>query len=140
MDSVWTLFVSALISSTLLPGGSEALLTYQISQHPSAWPMLVVVATVGNSLGSYITFMMGRLVAYYYPLKALDKPIHKRAKVWLNRWGSWTLLLAWLPLIGDPLCLLAGWLRVNLLLAFVAIALGKLLRFVVVGLVALQIV
>ena len=137
LESLWTLFVSAFISSTLLPGGAEALLAYQVSEQTSSPQVLIVVATLGNTLGSYFTFAMGAIVAHFYPLKALDKPTHLRAKRWLTQRGPWALLLAWLPVIGDPLCLIAGWLRLNLFYSFVAILIGKLLRFLVVALLAL---
>lgn len=137
LESLWTLFISALVSSTLLPGGSEGLLAYQVSQQPDAWILIVAVATLGNTLGSYITLAMGLLISRYYPLKSLDKPSQQRAKRWLIQRGPWVLLFAWLPLIGDPLCLLAGWLRVNLVFALLAIAIGKLLRFMLVAVLAL---
>lgn len=136
MESLWTLFASALISSTLLPGGSEALLVYQLKQSPDLMLLLVAVATLGNTLGSYITFAMGRLIARYYPLKTLEKPSHQRASRWINRAGPWTLLLAWLPIVGDPLCLVAGWLRLNPWISAVMILLGKAGRFWIVALLA----
>lgn len=137
LESLWTLFISAFISSTLLPGGVEALLAYQVSEQPQAAPTLILVATLGNTLGSNITFAMGALIARVYPLKVLDKPKQLRAKRWLTSRGPWVLLFAWLPIIGDPLCLLAGWMRLNLFYSFVAILVGKMLRFVLVALVAL---
>lgn len=137
MESLWTLFVSALVSSTLLPGGSEALLVYQIQQAPDQVLLLVTVATLGNTLGSYITFAMGRIIAKYYPLKSLNKPSHQRASRWIQNAGPWALLLAWLPIVGDPLCLVAGWLRLNLWLSALMILLGKAARFGVVALLAL---
>ncbi|HSG03844.1 MAG TPA: VTT domain-containing protein [Marinobacterium sp.] len=136
MESLWTLFASALISSTLLPGGSEALLIYQLQQAPSQMLLLIGVATLGNTLGSYITFAMGRLIAHYYPLRTLDKASHQRASRWIHRMGPWALLLAWLPIVGDPLCLMAGWLRLNLWLSALLILLGKAARFWVVALIA----
>lgn len=137
LESLWTLFISGFISSTLLPGGVEALLAYQVSEQTTSPLLLVAVATLGNTLGSYLTFGMGAALAHFHPFKALDKPTHLRAKRWLTQRGSWVLLLAWLPVIGDPLCLIAGWLRLNLFYSFVAILIGKLLRFLVVTLLAL---
>jgi len=136
MESLWTLFASALISSTLLPGGSEALLVYQLKQAPDQLLLLVGVATLGNTLGSYITFVMGRLVAHYFPFRSLDKPAHQRASRWINSAGPWALLLAWLPIVGDPLCLVAGWLRLNPWLSALMILVGKASRFWIVALLA----
>lgn len=130
-----TLFFSALVSSTLLPGGSEALLAWLLNQNQySAWT-LWLAATSGNVLGSLLTWGMGYWIARRYPLKTLDKPGHQRARDWLQKYGPASLLLAWLPLVGDPLCLVAGWLRFNFLLSFVMITLGKALRYaLIVGL------
>ena len=126
------LFLSALISSTLLHGGSEALLAWLVAsgEHP-LW-LLLLMATVGNVLGSLITWGMGYWVAHRFPLRALDKPEHQRARHWIERYGALVLLLAWLPVVGDPLCFVAGWLRVNLFASLVAITLGKLLRYAVI--------
>lgn len=126
------LFLSALISSTLLPGGSEALLAWLVASGEYPLWLLLFVATVGNVLGSLITWGMGYWVAHRFPLRALDKPEHQRARRWIERYGALVLLLAWLPVVGDPLCFVAGWLRVNLLASLVAITLGKLLRYAVI--------
>jgi len=131
--SPWALFVSALISSTLLPGGSEALLALQISQAQYPVWLLLVAATTGNVLGSMLTFAMGGWVARRYPLRALEKPAQQRAKRWLERFGPFSLLLAWLPLIGDPLCLVAGWLRFAWLPSLVMITLGKTIRYLLIA-------
>lgn len=126
------LFVSALISSTLLPGGSEALLAWLIaSGEHSPWRLLLM-ATLGNVLGSMITWGMGYWLARRFPLRALNKPEHQRAQRWVERYGALVLLFAWLPVVGDPLCFVAGWLRVNLLASLITITLGKTLRYAVV--------
>ncbi|PSL15827.1 membrane protein YqaA with SNARE-associated domain [Marinobacterium halophilum] len=126
------LFFSALISSTLLPGGSEALLAWLVAQASHPLWLLWLSATAGNVLGSVLTWGLGYWLARRYPLQALDKPQHQRAKRWLERYGPAGLLLAWLPLIGDPLCLMAGWLRLGFMASLVAITLGKALRYAVV--------
>lgn len=126
------LFLSALISSTLLPGGSEALLAWLVASGEHSLWLLLLMATVGNVLGSLITWGMGYWVAHRFPLRALDKPEHQRARHWIERYGALVLLLAWLPVVGDPLCFVAGWLRVNLFASLVAITLGKLLRYAVI--------
>lgn len=126
------LFFSALISSTLLPGGSEALLAWLVaSGEHSPW-LLLLMATLGNVLGSMITWGMGYWLAHRFPLRALNKPEHQRAQRWVERYGALVLLFAWLPVVGDPLCFVAGWLRVNLLASLITITLGKTLRYAVV--------
>ena len=126
------LFLSALVSSTLLPGGSEALLAWLVASGEHSLWLLLLMATVGNVLGSLMTWGMGYWVAHRFPLRALDKPEHQRARHWIERYGALVLLLAWLPVVGDPLCFVAGWLRVNLFASLVAITLGKLLRYAVI--------
>jgi membrane protein YqaA with SNARE-associated domain len=146
MDQLWSwlspsgvltlpgLFLSALISSTLLPGGSEALLALMVSQR-GEWLVPVTVATAGNVLGSMLTFVMGVWLRRRYPLRILT-PGQERARARLERYGPLALLLAWLPVIGDPLCLLAGWLRFHWLTSLVLIALGKTVRYLAVAGVA----
>ena len=130
----WTLFLSALISSTLLPGGSEALLLYKL--HGGGDPSsLVATATVGNVLGSLITYGMGRLgngAMHRKWLRMSDKEID-RAERWFGRYGQPSLLFAWLPVVGDPLCLVAGLLRSPLAWFLVLVAAGKLGRYAVLA-------
>ncbi|WP_036548682.1 YqaA family protein [Nitrincola lacisaponensis] len=127
------LFVSAFISATLLPGGSEALLAWMVHQGEYPVAQLIASATLGNVLGSLVTFGMGALLRLRYPLKTLDKPQHQRAKRWIEQYGAVALIMAWLPIVGDPLCFVAGWLGVRVSLSIVCIALGKLLRYLVVA-------
>lgn len=126
----WALFLSALISSTLLPGGSEALLLYKlhVGGDPSS---LVATATVGNVLGSLITYGMGRLgneAAHRKWLRMSEKDV-ARAEHWFGRYGRPSLLFAWLPVVGDPLCLVAGLLRSSLIWFVVLVGIGKLGRY-----------
>lgn len=123
------LFLSGLISATLLPGGSEALFGYMLYQDSFAALPLFLAVTSGNALGGVITFFMGWFLAARYPLKTLKKPQQVRAQRWLERWGPFALLLSWLPLVGDPLCFIAGWLRGRLWLSMLMILLGKAARY-----------
>ncbi len=130
--SLLTLFISGFVSATLLPGGSEALLAWQLSTGEyNPWSLWFAVTT-GNALGGILTFVMGWVIATYYPLKALNKPGQLRAKQWLERFGPLSLLMSWLPIIGDPLCLVAGWLKFNLYLSFFIICLGKAVRYLLI--------
>jgi len=131
----WTLFFSALISSTLFPGGSEALLLYRLNEGGDV-VTLVLIATVGNVLGSLITYAMGRFgnEAVHRKWLKISEQQARRAECWFARYGKPALLLAWLPVVGDPLCLVAGLLR-NSLLSFLAlVSIGKLLRYAVLAL------
>ena len=125
----WTLFGSALLSSTLFPGGSEALLLYRL--HQGADPLAsVLIATAGNVLGSLITYGMGRFGRKAVKTRNEKAERHiARAERWFNRFGYPSLLLAWLPVVGDPLCLVAGVLRVNVISFLFLVTLGKLARY-----------
>lgn len=137
MEALWAeyslagLFLSAFISSTLLPGGSEALLAWEVSQR-GEWLLPVLVATAGNLLGSMLTFVMGVWLRRRYPLRILSER-HRRAEQRLKRYGPAALLLAWLPIIGDPLCLVAGWIGFSWRSSVLLIGLGKLARYLAVA-------
>jgi len=127
---LWGLFTSAFISSTLLPGGSEAILAALILNNAHEPFALLLVATAGNTLGGMSSWLIGLLIAQYWPTqKLLKKPEYLRATNWLQKHGSPILLLSWLPVIGDPLCLAAGWLRVHFWPALFFIAVGKAARY-----------
>jgi len=125
---LWELFISALISSTLLPGGSEALLIYHASNQTSPPVMLLLVATAGNSLGGMLSWGMGRWWVWRFPAHPLQQK-HQAAIQRLRHWGSPALLFSWLPVIGDPLCLAAGWLKTGWLTSLLFIIIGKGLRY-----------
>ncbi len=126
----WSLFFSALISSTLMPGGSEALLLYRLSEGGNA-AVLVLVASAGNVLGSLITYSMGRLgnQAAHRKWLRMDEAKVAHAEHWFSRYGQPSLLFAWLPIVGDPLCLVAGLLKSPLLWFIVLVSLGKAARY-----------
>lgn len=92
---------------------------------------LVISAGTGNLLGSLVTYTMGRAgnAAMHRRWLRIDTKDLARAETWFSRWGRPSLLLAWLPVIGDPLCLLAGLLRVSLVPFVVLVGIGKLARY-----------
>ena len=130
--SLWALFVSSFISSTILPGGSEVLLGLLLSQQLYDPVQLLIVASFGNTLGGLTSWLLGWLIAKRYPAKRLVKKEHQRALQRVRKWGVAALLLSWLPIIGDPLCVAAGWLRLNFVWSVLFIALGKTLRYSVI--------
>ncbi|MBI3043291.1 MAG: DedA family protein [Betaproteobacteria bacterium] len=122
--SLWVLFSSSFLAATLLPGGSEAVLFGVLKLHPQQiWPALGV-ATLGNTLGGMSSYLVGRLVPQKKDLPGLPA---------MQRYGSPALLLSWIPIIGDPLCVAAGWLRLNPWLALLFIAIGKFARYVAIA-------
>lgn len=133
MLELWGLFVSAFISSTIAPGASEAVLAYMVAEkiQPIVW--LVSIATIGNTLGALTTWWLGYLAAKKYPVESLLEKNKQRALSWVQRWGSWSLLLSWLPVIGDALCFAAGWLKLPLFFSIFLIFVGKLIRYLMIA-------
>ncbi|MCJ2378835.1 DedA family protein [Vibrio sp. ZSDZ34] len=119
------LFVSGFLSATLLPGGSEAGLIATLSLQQYSVPLVIAVATIGNTLGGLTNYWIG----IFIPNRTQNEKHGHKAIGWLQKYGYWTLLLSWLPVIGDPLCLAAGWLRMKFLPCVVLIAIGKALRY-----------
>lgn len=130
--SLWFLFFSAFISSTLFPGGSEAVLAYLATNQTYSLLLLVVVATLGNTLGAMTSWGIGRLISLRYSAVQLSKESQQKAVARLQKYGSPILLLSWLPVVGDPLCVAAGWLRIHWLQSLLFITVGKLLRYLVI--------
>ncbi|MEW8505527.1 MAG: VTT domain-containing protein [Candidatus Thiodiazotropha sp.] len=128
------LFAGSFLASTLLPGGSEALLLWELQQTPQRAGLLWGVASLGNTLGGLSSWLLGWWLARRFPNRGLSEERHRRALLRVARYGSPILLLSWLPVIGDPLCLAAGWSGVRLLPATLYIGIGKALRYgVLVG-------
>jgi membrane protein YqaA with SNARE-associated domain len=123
-EALIALFSSAFVSATIFPGASEAVLLALVHQWPeSAWQAFIV-ATAGNTLGAMTSYLLGRLLP--------DAKKDSRALSWCRRWGAWSLLLTWLPVVGDALSVAAGWLRISWPVAFLFILLGKAARYAVI--------
>ena len=136
---LWSLFFISFCASTLLPLGSEWLLVALLLQGSNPFAT-VVVATLGNSLGAGTNYLIGFYAGDWLIEKVLriDKNRQQQATLWFNRYGSWSLLLAWLPIIGDPLCLVAGILRTPLLRFSLLVTIGKGLRYTVLTILTLS--
>ncbi|CAH3801980.1 Inner membrane protein YqaA, partial [Enterobacter cloacae] len=131
--SLASLFASSLLSSTLLPGNSEVVLVAMLLSGVSQPWLLVLIATMGNSLGGLTNVILGR----FFPLREKSR-WQEKAVGWLKRYGAATLLLSWMPVIGDLLCLLAGWMRISWGPVLFFLCLGKALRYVLLAWVTLQ--
>lgn len=125
------LFASAFLSATLLPGSSEAALLALLAMGRSDAVTLILVATVGNVLGSVVNWVMGRFLAHFRDRRWF--PVNQRsydlAIAWYGRYGMWSLLLSWLPIVGDPLTVVAGALRVDIRWFLILVTLGKAARY-----------
>lgn len=125
------LFAAAFLSATLLPGSSEAAFAALLGSGRIALPEALAVATVGNTLGSCVNWAVGRWLSHWRDHPRFPVPAAKfdRYAQWYGRWGVWTLLLSWAPIVGDPLTVLAGVFRTPFLLFVAVVAVAKLGRY-----------
>jgi len=128
--SLSTVFVVSFVSATLLPLGSEPVVFGLIKLNPEMLWQVIGVATLGNTLGGAVDWWMG-YGAHQVAEKYNHSRMHVRALDWLRRLGPRACLLAWLPLVGDPLCAVAGWLRMPFWPCLLYMAIGKFVRYVV---------
>ncbi len=125
-----TVFVVSFISATLLPLGSEPVVFGLVKLSPELlWPS-IWVATIGNTLGGALTWAMG-LASHKVADRYQHSKHHLRALDWLERIGPKACLLAWLPIVGDPLCGVAGWLKLPFWPCLADMAVGKLIRYTI---------
>lgn len=136
LHHIWVMFVAAFLSATILPGNSEivfvALATPKVVNGfdiNEELIYLILVASVGNTLGSLTTYWIGYLLPPLTQKKTKTKSIYWALEK-LQRFGSVFLLLSWLPVVGDVLCAVAGWLRLNFYASAVCIFIGKALRYI----------
>ena len=125
-----TVFVVAFVSATLLPLGSEPAVFGLVKLDPALFWPAVLVATAGNTLGGAVTWWMGYGAERAYERVRHRKPHELRAMQWLQRFGAKACLLSWLPVVGDPLCAVAGWLRLPFWPCVFFMAIGKFMRYV----------
>ena len=127
-----TLFAVSFLAATLLPLGSEALLLYDISQNYSLL-LLWSVATLGNTLGSMVNYWLGFKGEDYLERKGyLSVEKMDKAREFFGKYGGWTLLLSWVPFIGDPLTFIAGVLRYDFKWFALIVAVAKGTRYAVI--------
>jgi membrane protein YqaA with SNARE-associated domain len=137
MDDLTTLgglFLTAFLAATVFPAQSEILLAALHMSESHSKAVLVSTATAGNVLGSVANWLMGRYLMRFqdrrwFPVK---RSLVERATAWYRRWGFWSLLLAWAPIIGDPLTLVAGILRENFWVFVTLVTISKLGRYILV--------
>jgi membrane protein YqaA with SNARE-associated domain len=143
--SWFALFLYSALAATLLPGGSEVLLAGMLIDQPESAFWLWLIASLGNSLGAYVTMLMGGLLALRLRRKQVQVQYTSKKKSWyslekmfslsakridqLNNYGAWLLLLSWVPIIGDGFCLAAGYLGWPKRLCLSLIFIGKAGRY-----------
>lgn len=124
-----TVFLVAFVSATLLPVGSEPAVFGLIKINPDMFWPAILVATAGNTLGGAVTWWMGYGAERAYEKVSHRKPPNARALRWLERWGAKGCLLSWLPIVGDPLCAVAGWLKLPFWPCVFYMGIGKFARY-----------
>jgi membrane protein YqaA with SNARE-associated domain len=122
---LFALLAASFVAATLLPLPSEAALYAYLQAHPQNVALAVAVATAGNTAGGMTSYLIGRFI----PQKKLDL----KAIGYLRRYGAPATFFAWLPLAGDALCVVAGWLRIHWAAALAFMAAGRLARYLVIA-------
>lgn len=129
------LFLSAFVAATLLPTASEAVLVGLLLSDTHSVGLLLAVATLGNVLGSVVNWLLGRCIERYrdrpwFPVKPDSRG---RAQGWYQRYGKWMLLLSWMPVVGDPLTVVAGVMREPFGVFLLLVTLAKFGRYLVLS-------
>lgn len=133
-----SLFWIALLAATFLPLQSETVLFGLLISKSYHWWILVLIATAGNILGSVINWWIGRNIAFleqykWFPVKRKSM---ERAEMWYQKYGYWSLLLSWVPIVGDPLTIVAGIFRERFLIFLALVSIAKISRYLVVAAIA----
>lgn len=129
------LFVTAFISATLFPLGSEALLIYDINLGHNLY-LLLFFATFGNSLGSVVNYFLGlKGEEYLINKKLLNEKYILKAKSYFDKYGAWSILFSWLPIIGDPITFVAGVLKYDFKKFLILVIIAKFSRYLFLVLV-----
>ncbi len=134
------MFWVALLAATIFPAQSEVLLSGFISSGRYSIPLLIAVATAGNVMGAIINWFIGINLARleHYHWFPIQRASMKRAEAWYQHYGKWTLLLSWVPFIGDPLTVVAGILRERFVIFFLLVLIAKFTRYIIVAAIALR--
>jgi len=132
MDYLYLLF-SAFISATIFPMGSEALFIYYINQNLNIY-ILLFLATFGNSLGSVVNYWFGYNGEDYLEKKKILKSSQlNKYRDLFNKYGSFSLLISWMPIIGDPITIIAGLLKYNIYKFILLVTFAKFFRYLFVA-------
>lgn len=129
-----TILGVSFLAATIIPGSSEVVLVAMVLERPTELMTLFLAATVGNTAGSAVNWALGRWFQRFAGRRwfpASQTQLDKAAR-WFNKYGIWSLLLAWLPIVGDALTVVAGALRVNIYVFVTLVAVGKAARYIAV--------
>ncbi|MGZ5280497.1 MAG: YqaA family protein [Pseudobdellovibrionaceae bacterium] len=136
----FSLFFVSFVAATLFPAQSEVLLAKMVIDHQYEWRVLVLIASVGNVLGSVVNWALGRYFVQFSDRKWFPVKPHqmRRYETLYRKYGRWSLLLSWMPFVGDPLTVMAGILKEPLHVFVVLVSVAKISRYLVVVFVANQ--
>ncbi|MFC3319384.1 YqaA family protein [Rhizobium rosettiformans] len=136
------LFLAAFLAATIVPAQSEAVLVGLILADKQPLLLLLLVATTGNALGSVVNWLLGRFIEHFRdrPWFPVSPEKLARAEAWYRRFGVWSLLLSWVPIIGDPLTVVAGVLKTPFLTFLALVTLAKAGRYIVLAVVTLGVI
>lgn len=136
------LFLAAFLAATIVPAQSEAVLVGLILADKQPLLLLLLVATAGNVLGSVVNWLLGRFIEHFRdrPWFPVSPDKLARAEAWYRRFGVWSLLLSWVPIIGDPLTVVAGVLRTPFLTFLALVTVAKAGRYIVLAVVTLGVI
>ena len=128
------LFLASFLAATILPLSSEVILSFLLLNNLNP-TILVSVATFGNVLGSFVNYSIGVWGSIFFIRKVLkiSEDEFVKAKQRFQKYGVFSLFFAWVPVIGDPLTVVAGVLKINILIFFIMITSGKLIRYVIIS-------
>ena len=134
------LFLSSFLSATILPGQSEIALTSLIILNNHSLSFLVFIASLGNVLGSLLNWFIGSKLERFkkkkwFPVTELQL---KKASNWYHKYGKWTLLLSWVPFVGDPITIVAGIFRISIMHFILIVSFAKTMRYVFIAFIALN--
>ncbi|MBX4940754.1 YqaA family protein [Rhizobium binae] len=140
LASYFVLFAAALGAATILPMQSESVLVGLLLTGKFSVPALLAVASIGNTLGSIVNWFLGRGVERFRDRRwfPVGEAALERSSRWYRKYGKWTLLLSWMPVLGDALTVVAGVLREPLLPFTILVFVAKTGRYVVLTLATLQ--
>ena len=140
--SYLAVFLSAFVAATLLPAQSEAVLSFYILSAPQTVFALILVATVGNVLGSVVNWIVGFYATRFQNRKWFPATPSQmqRAEKFYREYGRYSLLLSWVPFIGDPITVIAGVLREPILSFLLLVTIAKSARYIALSLIVLEMI
>ena len=137
---LWGLFISAFVAASIFPAQSELFLAGALAKHAASVWAIIGAASLGNTLGSATNWLLGRFFVHYHDRAWFPITAQKlaRAEGWYRKHGRWSLLLSWMPVIGDPITLAAGMLREPFPSFLFIVAIAKTARYIVIAVITLQ--